>query len=297
MKLSIPANFSWRECLFSLDRGYDEVLYKVNDHCVRRAILLEGSPVVVQISQEDHLLNIDLLMGHKSPQQEEQIAAYVTHWFDLDRDLTPFYNLINREPVVKDFLPRYQGLRLIGIPELFEALCWCIIGQQINLTFAHQIKSRLVKSLGQQVLVDGEEYHIFPSPKQVLDAPDSALQDMKFSRQKMKYIKIVAAAIEHHLISVDKLQGLPDFDARKNALMALKGIGPWTANYVLMKTLREPDCIPYGDTGLIAGLKRIGVIEHKKELDKLEAFFDDFVGWKSYLSFYIWRSLYEPRDD
>ncbi len=59
-------------------------------------------------------------------------------WFDLERDLAGFYQLLNSHKQTKNFPKDYHGLRLMGIVDLFEALSWCVIGQQINLTFAHK---------------------------------------------------------------------------------------------------------------------------------------------------------------
>lgn len=292
MHIPLPKLFSWEECLFFLHRGYPEVLYTVRSKLIRRAVRIEGNPTLIQIEQIENHLQVDILSEHSTPAQIDHVRSYVLHWFDMERSLQPFYTLLHQHKDLRSFSRDYAGLRLVGIPDLFEALCWCIIGQQINLNFAHQIKERLVKYCGERVSYEGVPNHLFPTPSAVLKLSDEELQAMKFSRQKMRYIRVVAREFQEGRLSLSSLRALPDFESRKRALIALTGIGPWTANYVLMKTLREPDCIPYGDTGLIAGLKKIGVLEDKRQLDKLEAFFDGFEGWKSYLSFYIWRSLY-----
>ena len=292
MHIPLPMHFSWDECLFFLHRGYPEILYTITGKSLRRLVRIGQVPTLLHIEQVNSHLQIEILSSHSTPSQRSEVRSYVSHWFDTKRSLQPFYDLLKQHKEVRSFPEDYAGLRLVGIPDLFEALCWCIIGQQINLTFAHQIKERLVKHCGEQVLYEGVIHYLFPTPSAILALSDEELQTMKFSRQKMRYIRIIAEEFENGRLSFNSLNALPDFESRKKALTSLTGIGPWTANYVLMKTLREPNCIPYGDTGLIAGLKRIGVIEDKKDLDGLEAFFDGFAGWKSYLSFYIWRSLY-----
>ena len=292
MRIPLPKLFSWNECLFFLHRGYPEILYTITGQSLRRLVRIDQIPTLLQIEQVDSHLQIEVLSAGSTPSQKGHIKSYVSHWFDTERSLQPFYDLLNQHEGLRSFPEDYAGLRLVGIPDLFEALCWCIIGQQINLTFAHQIKERLVRHCGVQVLYEGVTHFLFPTPSAILELSDEELQTMKFSRQKMRYIRVIAREFQEGRLSHSSLCALPDFESRKRALTSLTGIGPWTANYVLMKTLREPDCIPYGDTGLIAGLKKIGVIEDKRDLDRLEAFFDGFVGWKSYLSFYIWRSLY-----
>ena len=74
-------------------------------------------------------------------------------------------------------------------------------------------------------------------------------------------------------------------------LLAQKGIGEWTANYALMKSLRDPQCIPHGDIGLLNALANHNIISDRNELDKIATLFKTFPGWESYLVFYLWRSL------
>ena len=84
--------------------------------------------------------------------------------------------MLKQQPETRDFPAKYYGLRLIGISDLFEALCWCVIGQQINLTFAHKVKTRLVKRYGDKVVSDNNTYYSFPSPEILIHAKHEELE-------------------------------------------------------------------------------------------------------------------------
>jgi DNA-3-methyladenine glycosylase II len=72
----------------------------------------------------------------------------VSGWFDLERNMDPFYSLLRHDVRLFYMADAFAGLRIVGIPNLFEALCWSITGQQINLTFAYKLKRRLVETYG-----------------------------------------------------------------------------------------------------------------------------------------------------
>lgn len=74
-------------------------------------------------------------------------------------------------------------------------------------------------------------------------------------------------------------------------LMSVKGIGIWTANYALMKSLKEQSSIPYGDAGLLQALLIHNIITDKKDGLQIRNFFQEMRGWESYVVFYLWRSL------
>jgi DNA-3-methyladenine glycosylase II len=114
---------------------------------------------------------------------------------------------------------------------------------------------------------------------------------MQFSEKKAEYTIGIARAFLEGRLDKEKIASLPDLAARKKALTDHKGIGVWTANYALMKSLKEPECIPHGDIGLLNALSYHNIINDRKEQEKIDALFSAFAGWESYLVFYLWRSL------
>jgi DNA-3-methyladenine glycosylase II len=232
--------------------------------------------------------------GSADARRKEFIRNYIADWLDLGRDMRPFYELLRKDKRLAYMCETFGGLRLIGIVDLFEALSWSIIGQQINLTFAFRLKRRLVEKYGERLDFEGEAYYLFPNYAALAGATVEELREMQFSRSKAAYLIGLAASFAKGELSMEILRGLPDMESRQKALIALKGIGIWTANYTLMKTLREPSSIPYGDTGLLTALANHAVIKERSEVEKIERFFKKYKGWESYLVFYLWRSLAAP---
>jgi DNA-3-methyladenine glycosylase II len=284
MNISVDASFSFKECLWFLNRNFDDCLHTIGPDYVRKAILIQGSPVLFEIREG---LSVKILHGENSA----AVRDFIHEWFDLGTDISPFYQQLSDYKSLSYMSSDFAGLRLIGIPDLFEAICWCIIGQQINLTFAYKIKRRLVEAYGKKIVYDGNTYYTFPSPETLAAVDPAELKAMQFSGKKVEYIKGIATVFKEGKMSKELLLSLKDIDAQQKALTAIRGIGIWTANYTLMKTLRVPSSIPYGDAGLLNALILHKIITDKKDLSAIDSFFQHFKGWESYLVFYLWRSL------
>lgn len=294
--IRIPVNdtFSFTECLWFLNRNFDDCVHRIGDDHVMKALKIDGSPVLLRISAEnDHLL-AEVLNEQLTPAIQNAITAYIREWFDLERDIQPFYSLLGKQKSLAYMANDFRGLRLVGIPDLFEAIAWGIIGQQINLKFAYTLKRRLVEAYGETVMFGGDNHYIFPDAARLAAVNPDDLRGMQFSTRKAEYLVIAAQAFANGQISKEILQQLPDLAARQKALTDIKGIGIWTANYSLMKSLQEQTSIPYGDAGLLNALLQHGVIHDKNDQARMARFFRKFPGWESYVVFYFWRSLARP---
>jgi len=291
LSIPIPPDFSFGECLWFLDRDFDDCMLKVDRDGLTKALLLKEGPVLLNIRADAEQLLVSVLQGDLANNDEPVLKKYIADWFDIGLDLSPFYTLLAKDPRLAFMAESYHGLRLVGIPDMFEAICWAIIGQQINLTFAYKLKRRLVERYGRRLEFRGEVYFLFPDAAILAEASVEELQGMQFSKSKALYLTLIARAFASKQLSKEGLLQLPDLASRQKALMDIKGVGLWTANYTLMKCLKERSCIPFGDAGLLNALLNHGIIADKKQPLEIEGFFAAYPTWESYLVFYLWRSL------
>ncbi|MDO6432320.1 hypothetical protein Q4E93_17085 [Flavitalea sp. BT771] len=289
--ISLPEDFSFSECRWFLDRGFDDCVHRVSGERIIKALQLDGRELLVEMTEGWGQLEVRILQGQADEKNVGLLSAYIREWMDMDRDLSPFYTLLKKDKRLAYMTEDYKGLRLMGIVDLFESLAWSIIGQQINLKFAFTLKRRLVEKYGKSISHGGETFHLFPDATMLAEATVEDLRPLQFSGSKAAYLIGLANTFARGELSREALLSLPDRERRLQALMKVKGIGVWTANYCLMKSLRDPSGIPHGDTGLLTALANHGVIRDRKELAKIDRFFSKYKGWESYLVFYLWRSL------
>ena len=286
-KLPIPQNFSFQECLWFLDRNYDDCLHKISPNSVRKALLINGEPTLIEIIESDNQLIINVLIGNNS---EKQIINFVKDWFDYDRDLKPFYQLLSKDADLRYMATEYKGLRLMGIPDLFEALCWSIIGQQINLTFAYKLKRRFTEVYGIKLSHENSDYFLFPKPEIVSNIKVEDLLPLQFSNRKAEYLIEIAKQFVSGNIYKEIIANQSTQEAVQT-LINIRGIGEWTANYALMKSLKRLECVTYGDVGLYNALNKVKDFPKRPSRNELNSFFINFKNWEAYTVFYLWRSL------
>ena len=289
LKIKTPLNFNFSECLWFLDRRYDECMHQVANGKVRKLFEIDKQLVLVEIGSTQENLTVEILKGELKNQ--EKLNEIVKDWFDLERDLTPFYDLLRQDKDFAFLSKKYAGLRLMAIPCLFEVMCWSIIGQQINLTFAYKIKRALVEHYGEFLEYENQKYHLFPKPEILKNADVELLKEMKFSRQKIDYICNLAQSFANGDISFEKVKAKNTHQEMLKYLISFRGIGEWTAQYTLMKCLKNAEAVPYGDAGINQALFGLKNILKKGSRNQQEALFAQYTGWQAYLVFYLWRCL------
>jgi DNA-3-methyladenine glycosylase II len=289
MNIALPKNFNFSECLWFLDRGFDECMHQVADGKVRKLFEIENQKVLVEVSYKDEFLKVETLCGELK--DEKKLKEIISDWFDLERDLSPFYDLLKQDADIAFLSEKYAGLRLMAIPDIFEVMCWSIIGQQINLTFAYKIKRALVEHYGEFVEYENQKYYLFPKPEILKNADVELLKEMKFSRQKIDYMCNLAHSFANGDISFEKVKAKNSHQEMLEFLVSFRGIGEWTAQYTLMKCLKNSEAIPYGDAGINQALFGLKNIAKKENRSQLEAIFAQYPGWEAYLVFYLWRWL------
>ncbi len=289
-KIAIPPNFSFQQTLSFLQRSPRELLHRVDDYRVWKALRLGHKNLLISVAQSGDYLQIDFVNAHPTSEEKRLVKQYVSEWFDLETDLKPFYAMARKDGLLKELVKKYRGYRIVGQPDLFESLVWAVLGQQINLAFAYTLKQRFVQQWGEKIAFDGNDHFLFPMPQQVAGLTDADLLPLQFSRQKSKYTVTIAEAFASGVVSKEKLQHLSLPEA-KEELMKIKGIGNWTANYALMKTFRYPDAFPLEDAGVHNAIKNLKGLKAKPSLEEVRRVFKKYKGWEAYATLYLWKSL------
>ncbi len=285
-----PSHFRFDETLVFLKRSDQEILHLVKGRTVFKALRVEEEAVVFSVTEEDGKLYIQFLNGKFDKAIKDFVADYVTKWFDLERDVEPFYQLAQQDPYLNDLVKTYSGLRVVGIPDLFEAFVWAIAGQQINLKFAYTLKRRFVERFGEKLDWEGETYWIFPQPAVIADVNIEIVRDLQFSSRKAEYVLDIAKKLRDGTLSLQELEE-KSYPELKKALRSIRGIGAWTADYVLMKCFQMPNAFPIADAGIHQALKQ--QLGWKPTVDEIAELARDWAGWEAYATIFLWRSLYE----
>ena len=209
LRIPPPKEFSYEHALMFLKRSPRELLHKVIDDRIEKAIRVNGTIIIFSISYDGQDLVVDFLNPKVNVAQATDVVKYIREWLDLDTDLKPFYAMCEKDKLLKSLAKDFFGYRIVGQPDLFESIVWAVIGQQINLGFAYTLKQRFVERFGEAVTLKEETYYLFPSPAVVATLAPEQLLELQFSRQKAAYAINIAKAFNEGLVSKEKLSGMP----------------------------------------------------------------------------------------
>ncbi|MFK4165056.1 DNA-3-methyladenine glycosylase family protein [Paenibacillus lautus] len=296
LKLFVPKEFSFQENLNYLQRSPNECLFTIRNDSIYRAIPLEDDVAVIEVSARNQEQAILVrFLGNTTPTEPSkraEVAIYVRDWFDLNTDLVPFYSMAETDPLLSQAVQSFYGLRNMGIPDLFEALCWGILGQQINLAYAYTLKRRFVEAFGRRIECEGEVYWMFPRPEDIAPLRVEDLGGLRMTVKKCEYLLGVAGLMTDGKLTKELLLEAGGLKKAEKQLVGIRGIGPWTANYVLMRCLRMPAAFPIDDVGLHNAIKHLLGLEAKPSKREILELSAGWANWESYATFYLWRFLY-----
>jgi len=213
--------------------------------------------------------------------------------FNLDQSPQAFYEHMRDEPVLGPITTRLHGMRPVGSPDIFEMLVIAVLGQQISMIAAGAIKGRLVAALGIAAQFDDRLYRAFPTAAAIAEASNEALLAMAFSRRKAEYVRDLAILVASGDLDLEGLRGKEHLEILER-LVAVRGIGHWTAEYVLLRGYGYPDALPAGDAGLRRQIMRhyqLATPPDEKEIIRRGALWSPYRSWAT---LYLWNADLDP---
>ncbi len=289
------APYNLNHALEYLASSSSSILEKIEDNQVyRRAIVLANKPILLTLRTIGTVEQPRLLLEIQGQElAEPQVAAatsFINRIFMLQEDPTEFYALAQADPMLGKIINHFHGLRPVLIAAPYEALLWAIIGQQINISFARRLKHTLV-GLGQEKFWLGEtEFQLVPRPETVAGMSEDTLRANQFSRQKTNYLINVSKAIVEGHLDLESLDSKSQED-RLTDLIIHKGIGRWTAEYVLMRGYGEKDIIPAADIGLRTIMGRSYRLGRHASEQEVRDYAEQWAGWRGWATFFWWLAL------
>ena len=205
---------------------------------------ISGTPVLIEVTQNPAAKNQFKITSN--PQADIKEVRRITEWvLFAELDLTPFYSLLSKIPRLRALKDNLYGLKPTRPVTLFEMAVTAITEQQISLAAANKIRSRIEQKFGEPVA----DRWVFPEPQTLAEATFEDLRSCGLSRQKTQYILDLAGKIAGGTLDLDILKKLDDDKARE-IIMNLRGFGRWSADYILIRGLARPDCVPVDDLGI-----------------------------------------------
>lgn len=287
--------YNWEVVCLYLRTSPSAVLESVDsDGTYRRALTLDGIDALLSAQSlgtvDRPVLRLEVQGAAINDGTVRLALEQIRRTFLLDEDPSAFRAVVAADPVVSAVLAPYRGLRPVLIADPYEALIWAIIGQQINVSFARKLKIALSLLCGNSLEVGDARFPLLPTPEAVAALDPAALQALQFSRQKVQYLIDTSAAVASGSINFADLATMP-YDEAVAALTRHRGIGRWTAEYVMMRGLGARDSIPAADLGLRAIIGRAYGLDRTATEDEVREIAQRWAGWRGWVSWVWWLQL------
>ena len=201
-------------------------------------------------------LSLELQGQELSPEDVEQAKDRVSWLLGVNQDLVPFYELGRADKAMSRLIDEFYGLHLPHTATVFEALILAVLGQQISTSVARIIRTLLIETFGPGAEFDGETYYAFPRPESIWASSPAELHTMKLTQRKSEYVHGLAGSALDSGVGLEGLDSLTDKQIVEK-LVALRGVGIWTAQWVLIRAVGRPDALPLGDLALRRVVSRL----------------------------------------
>lgn len=308
---SLPRPYRWQEFLAFHGRDVRQrsELLQATEQRLFKALIWQGQPALLVLQWDEHKVAAKLhapnVKFEKAVASQQELQAMLQRMLGLAYPPSALLEAHGAHAELGPLLARQAGLHVPASSTPFEALSWAIMGQQISVAVAVSLRRKLIEAAGlplhkqtQKLVPEAAHLLAYPDAAQVLKLDLEQLRALSFSQAKAQTLLSVARAVVDGELSLDdwaKQSAQGQWNAQSvedvtQQLLVIKGIGPWTVNYCLLRGYGWPDSSLHGD---VAVRRAIGLLQRKEKPDALAAriWLDQFQSFRALVAAHLWASL------
>ena len=268
LEFSLPAIAPFRLdfTVWALRRRDRNIIDYWNGTKYIRVFTLENSPVKVQVEQNGIEPQIFVTATSKYPilKLKAKVSNLLNHMLGLQINLNWFYDLTKNDKLLHPLIIKFLGVKPPRFPTIFEALSNAISCQQVSLESGLSIQNNLIKQYGMQFKENDQVYYAFPEPREMKNYTYNDLMKLGFSHRKSDTLIEVATKICDNEKIFTNVENASNEDIIK-LFTSFKGIGLWSAEYVLLRGLGRTEILPGDDVSVQKNITRIFNLNKKPE--------------------------------
>jgi len=278
-ELALPPGYAVPYLRRALSRDFQSLTERFSDDLYTAGVNLPSGPDAFTMKISDAVVQAELKRG--SGVEAHGIAVKL---LGLEQDAAGFARLAQRLGLARLICGRAE-MRISQTQTVWDGLLWSLIGQQINFAFACLLRRRLVEKAGTRL---SNGLYAVPTAGQVAALSADDLLALQFSRQKAEYVLGLARLVADNKLDPEALR---DCSASRveRMLLAVRGLGPWSVHYVMMRALGFEDCVPLGDTGVASGLQALLQLEERPDLEAVRRLMSVFSPYRSLATAQLWQ--------
>jgi DNA-3-methyladenine glycosylase II len=261
----------------------------ISSHALTKAISIDGQTVVFKLNSigttEHPRLEYTLFSAEPIAEDTQNaVVERMTFFLSLRDDLQPFY-LIGREDA--DFAPIIEilyGYHQVKFLTPFENACWAVLTQRNPMKIAQKTKQALIEKYGNHLVIDGNDYWAFPEPIQIAVADLGEILKVIRNDRRAEYLIATARAFSE--VDDEFLESAPDEEVEA-WLRNIKGIGEWSATFIMVRGLGRMEYIPLTETRLIEAASKVYSYGEELSREDLKRLAERYGSWQGYWAHYL----------
>lgn len=275
-RLRFRPPFHWDKLLEFLAPRATPGVERVEAGCYSRNIFLRGHAGRLAVSLDGSGLALEVRISFPETKWLFLIVERVRRMFDLNAEPADMAVHLKSDPLLASRIAEIPGLRVPGCWDGFELAVRAVLGQQISVKGATTLAGRIASAHGTRIDGDAGLTHLFPTAETLAEAD---LSNIGLTRKRAATIRALARSVRDGHLSFDSGENIDQFHLR---MLAIPGIGEWTAQYVAMRALGDSDAFPASDLGLLRGAS---VGDSRELAERAEL----WRPWRAYAAMYLWQ--------
>jgi DNA-3-methyladenine glycosylase II len=288
LKPVAPFDFS-KSLEFLSDFSPTQNEQEVKSGTFTKAVQTKGITVAFEVADKGTIENPKLQFTAYSEAKftdeiKESVADRISFFLSLQDNLKEFYEIAKKDECLQPAIKQFYGHKQVKFLTPFEIACWAVLNQRIPMSVARKMKENIVKKVGGQIKVKGLDYYSFPEPSD-LAAASAELPEMVPNKRKAEYISSVAEAFSK--VDEQWLRMVP-YDEVHDWLTDIKGIGDWSANFVMIRGLGRMEELSNVEPQLALDVAKIyaGKTEQMSN-EEVCRIAEKYGKWKGYWAYYL----------
>lgn len=285
--LPLPTNYRMMDILSFHSRDALAVSESLEANQLRKGIVWQGSPACLVLRFLPQCAEIELRIDQPPGLLKvDELSALATRMLGLNQPIAVFEKGVGQHPQLGMLIHQQAGLRVPVSASPFEALSWAITGQQISVAAAISIRRKFIQLVGLQ---HSSGLYCYPDARHVAALHIDDLRQAGFSQSKAQTLITVSQMIESGDLALNHAQKEPPIDQIRQQLLAIRGIGPWTVNYALLRGYGWLDGSLHGDVAVRRGLQVLLNQAEPMDENQTRQWLENFAPWRALVAAHLWE--------
>ena len=289
--ITLPDDYQVAEFLTFHQRDSQQLAERVSHHMLEKGLIWENTPACLTIHFDPARAqaHAQLQLATDQPSTSEQLkhwATWLEYFLGIQQPTADFFQQHHNHPELGALLRQQPGLRVAQTSSPFEAISWAIIGQQISVAAALNVRRRFIELSGEQHPCG---LWCYPDAQRVAQRSIDELRSVGLSFNKARAIAQVSQLLNSQTLEFPEQVNAENVEQLRAELLAITGVGPWTVNYTLMRGFAWLDGSLHGD----AAVRRYLQVLLKQDAltaKQTEQWLQQFSPWRALVAAHLWHS-------